>query len=267
MKTVFVVGNKFHAFCANDGVLTIGELERMVDNGECMALLADVQLVAGQGLREAEVLKLKDAMFMVNMRNGPVCKQAVTARSVRAGCLMTHKRKLQNSIISSPEQLGTDLYEAALLLDERSELMGDHQTGQHIQGMVLVEAARQMFLAVTERYFIGIDEPNRYYFVINGMDVAFTGFVFPVEALLRYQVLYKQIDNRARMCFRTEVSILQAGKCATKVHFDFTAFLAEKIERKEKEQAATVLLQLRDTMPSTHPQRASAVEEGAVRWA
>lgn len=269
MNTVFVVGNKFREFSANDGVLTIGELEDMVRSKKLTALPANAKLVAGQGLREADVLKLRDVTSMMKVQGRPACEQPLLGRAVRAGRLLTHKYKLQNSIISSPEQLSEDLYEAALLLDERSELMSDHQTGQHIQGMVLVEAARQMFLAVTEQYFIGYEEPNSYYFVINGLDVAFTGFVFPVEALLRYEILEKKIDNRARMFFKTEVSIMQAGKCATKVRFDFTAFLAERIKLKEKEQAVAVLQCIRDTMRSTlpTPSRRSefAMAEGAMR--
>lgn len=253
MNAVFVVGNKFREFGANEGVLTIGELEDLVKRGELGSLPADLMLVAGQGLREADVLRLREISQRVKTQGSPVCAHPLLGRPVRAGRLLTHKYQLQNSIISSPDKLDDDLYEAALLLDERSELMGDHQTGQHIQGMVLVEAARQMFLAVTEQYFVGYEDPNRYYFVINGLDVSFTGFVFPVEASLRYEILEKKIDNRARMFFKTEVSIMQAGKCVTKVRFDFTAFLAEKIELKEKEQAIAVLDKVRkDLIPTVH---------------
>lgn len=245
MNTVFVVGNKFREFGSNDGVLTIGELEELVHGRKLDALPANARLVAGQGLREAEVLKMHEVL--ADFDAGVPEVGPISTRAVRAGRLLTHKYQLQNSIISAPDQVSEDLYEAALLLDERSELMSDHQTGQHIQGMVLIEAARQMFLAVTEQYFIGYEEQNRYYFVINSVDVAFTGFVFPVEATLRYEILEKKVDNRARMFFRTEVSVIQADKCVTQVRFDFTAFLAEKIELKEREQAVAVLQRLRES--------------------
>jgi hypothetical protein len=243
MNTWFVVGNKFGEFAANNGVVTVGELEGLLRSQERGRLPADVKLVPGQGLREAdmqrirhEALQARDAAGVIDIELGPV----------RASRLLTHKYHLQNSIVSVPQQVGADVFESALLLDERSELMSDHQTGQHIQGMVLVEAARQMFLAVTEEYFIGYDDATRYYFVINSMDVTFQAFVFPVEATLRYEILEKKIDNRARMFFRVVIAVNQAGRCATRIAYEFTAFHAQRIETKEREQAVAVLSSVRE---------------------
>lgn len=240
MNSVVVVGNKFREFGANDGVLTMDQFDELVEKGALTDVPLGTTFVAGQGLREADAIKLGVANARAATSNHRK-DETFSARLIRASRLLTHKHQLRNSIISTPELLREDLYEAALLLDERSELMCDHQTGQHIQGMVLIEAARQMFLAVTEQHFIGHDDPNRYYFVIHGLDVAFSGFVFPVEATLRYEILEKRTVNRERMYFKVSVSVMQAGKCATTVAFEFTAFLSEKIERKEREQAVSAL--------------------------
>jgi len=153
----------------------------------------------------------------------------------------THKHRLHNAIISHPERLGDDHFQAALLLDERSELMNDHQTGQHIQGMILIEAARQMFLAVTEEYFIGEQASEPYYFVINQMSVNFTGFVFPVEAILDYQINSKDVSNPSRLRFDVTTSIVQGGISATEISFQFTAYYAANIKKKENQQAEKLL--------------------------
>jgi hypothetical protein len=152
-------------------------------------------------------------------------------------------------------QVGDNSFEAALLLDERCELMADHQTGQHIQGMILIEAARQLFLAVTEEYFFGQAVHDRYYFVINNVEVKFTGFVFPLGTMLRYEILFADTVNPARMRFETVVSVIQGDACATKIAFGFTAFHASKIEAKEQQQALDLLSQIRHSgarMPA-HP--------------
>lgn len=54
-----------------------------------------------------------------------------------------------------------------------------------MQGMVAVEAARQMFLAVIERYFTARWPQQRYYIVLNSMNTTFSNFLFPVGAILR----------------------------------------------------------------------------------
>jgi hypothetical protein len=240
MKTVFIVGNKFREFSRNDGVITIGEFAEMARTSTFDSLAIGSRLVAGQGVREAELQAIHDqARWALSARDidiGPALR-----RGARASRLQTHKHRIQNVIISHPIRVDEHNFEALLLLDERSELMTDHQTGQHIQGMILIEAARQLFLAVTEEYFIGQAVHDRYYFVINNLDVKFKGFVFPVDATLRYEIVSKDIQNPARMRFDTVVSVMQGGACVTEVAFGFTSFYASKIEEKERQQAVGLL--------------------------
>jgi hypothetical protein len=254
MKTVFVVGNKFRDFCCNDGVITIGELGEMARTSTFDRLAHGSRLVAGQGVRDAELLATCDLAHHALAARG-IDIQPMLSRSVRASRLQTHKHHIHNSIISHPARVGDNCFEAALLLDERCELMADHQTGQHIQGMILIEAARQLFLAVTEEYFIGQAVHDRYYFVINNVEVKFTGFVFPLGAMLRYEIVSADTANPARMRFETVVSVIQGDACATKIAFGFTAFHASKIEAKEQQQAQVLLLQVRQPGAPTpsHP--------------
>lgn len=252
MKTIFVVGNKFRDFCRNDGVITIGELGEMARTSAFDRLAPGSRLVAGQGVRDAELLSICDlARHSLAARGIDI--QPMLTRSVRASRLQTHKHHIHNSIISQPVRVGDNCFEAALLLDERSELMADHQTGQHIQGMILIEAARQLFLAVTEEYFIGQTVHDRYYFVINSVEVKFTGFVFPLGATLRYEIVSEDTANPARMRFETVVSVIQGNACATQIAFGFTAFHASKIEAKEQHQAQALLLQVRQSETRMHP--------------
>jgi A-factor biosynthesis hotdog domain len=240
VKLVFIVGNKFKDFCGNDGVITVNEFGDMARSGSFDCLPSGSRLVVGQGVREAELQAICDlARHALAVRGIDI--RATMRRSVRASRLQTHKHRIQNSIISHPNRIDEHCFEAELLLDERSELMADHQTGQHIQGMILIEAARQMFLAVTEEYFIGQTVHDRYYFVINSIEVKFARFVFPLSAALRYEILSKDIANPKRMCFDTLISVMQGGVCATQISFNFTAFHATKIEAKERQQAQALL--------------------------
>lgn len=239
-KIIFIVGNKFHEFGKHESVKTIEELEEMVRTNSFEGLPSGGRIVAGQGVREAALQALHDQGLWSLAAHG-IDISTTLQRQPRASRLQAHKHHFRNAIISHPERLNDDQFRASLLLDERSELMNDHQTGQHIQGMILVEAARQMFLAVTEEYYIGSQEAEPYYFVINQMTENFTGFVFPVDATLDYRVNSKDISNSSRLRFDVTTSVMQGGMSATEVSFQFTAYHAAKIKKKENQQAAKLL--------------------------
>jgi hypothetical protein len=235
-KVVFVVGDKFKEFGQHEQVLTLSGLNTLLRQEGFGDDAATIKLVAGQGISEADVQRIIDAA-----PHKAVDRQILLKHPVRAGLRTTHKRRLHNSIISSPRKLGDDLYEVDLMVDERSELMRDHQTGQHIQGMILVEAARQMFLAVTEDFYIDQSAQRDYYFVINQMDVKYMAFVFPLGAILRYEIVEQRTSNPERLSFTADISVLQADAVVTSVRVKFTAFLASNIKEKEHQQAILAL--------------------------
>lgn len=118
-----------------------------------------------------------------------------------------------------------------LCIDENSELMRDHQTGQHVQGMVFVEASRQAFLAVTEAFFQDEGEDS-VYFVINSMTTEFMGFVFPIRSHIDYRVVSKDINER-RKKFSVEIEIIQGGEIRTRSAISFTVYPNRIISERE----------------------------------
>lgn len=89
MKTVFIVGNKFREFSRNDGVITIGEFAEMARTSTFDSLATGCRLVAGQGVREAELQAIHDqARWALSARDidiGPALRRG--ARGV--GCKRT----------------------------------------------------------------------------------------------------------------------------------------------------------------------------------
>lgn len=239
MDTILVVGDKFAAFGRHPGVMTISELKALVDKGDRAALPPQARLVPGQGVRETDIQALLEAS-----RGFAVDVSPLEQHPVRAGRIHTHKHFLHNSIIAAPARVNDALFETALLLDERSELMSDHQTGQHIQGMILIEASRQTLLAVTEEFFIGNDNHDRYYFVLQEVETKFINFVFPVDVKIRYEVLDMDTSSASRLRFTTKTSFTQGDICCAEVMWKFTAYLASRIEAKENEMAASLVQRL-----------------------
>ncbi|MFW5402828.1 AfsA-related hotdog domain-containing protein, partial [Yersinia sp. 1252 StPb PI] len=88
----------------------------------------------------------------------------------------THKKEEHNILIGKAQKVDKDIYNLPLMIDERCELMGDHQSGKHLQGMLLVEAFRQTFIAVTEEFYPFLGDIKKY-FVINSLNINFYNFV------------------------------------------------------------------------------------------
>lgn len=126
--------------------------------------------------------------------------------------------------------------------------MGDHQTGQHVQGMIVIEAFRQSFLAVTESFFPL--ESKSTYFVINVMNTTFMSFLFPLPAHVNYRILEaRRSGKRAR--YRVVMSAVQNDiPCAT-AEVCFTVYPASSITPKEAELAEEITEAMLGSMPQT----------------
>src|SRR6056297_3072091 len=124
----------------------------MIDLPE-QILPGHTDLMRGQGLSDQDVADLVSRIEARDPTGRRWSVGGLRTAPLRADSKLSHKRETCNTLISRPERLDEDHYTLDICIDQDCELMGDHQSGQHVQGMILVEAARQAFLAVTETYF------------------------------------------------------------------------------------------------------------------
>ncbi len=239
-KFLVVVGDKFAEFAAGKDVLTLSQLRALLTLPALMLPSAGDRfvLVPGQGLGDADVtaaIRLAEhsphgKMFDLGLLAG---------RPTRASSALSHKRDAANTVISAPRRVDDNLFQLDLMVDEDCEMMRDHQTGQHLQGMLLVEAARQSFLAVTEQFFLPRDE-GKFYFVFDDLSVAYKRFVFPIGAGLTYIIReHDPASNRQR--FTVDVSIDQCGHEVAVVSGTFTVVKDARITRMENTLARDVM--------------------------
>ncbi len=230
-QNLIVVAEKFSEFALNNGAVTPGQVKAMLQL-PAMLLPKSIVLHRGQGLPDHVVEDLV-ASVHASDPNG-LCWDVSLLQSYpgRANSALSHKKKVCNTLIASPVMIDEGTYTMDLCIDQNCELMDDHQTGQHLQGMVLIEASRQAFLAVTESYFLH-ERNQQSYFVINAIRSEFKNFVFPVWAHLLYRVLSKDIDDR-RQKFEVEIDLIQCGNVCMTTFFSFTVYPATLIAQKER---------------------------------
>ncbi|WP_233420966.1 AfsA-related hotdog domain-containing protein [Xenorhabdus nematophila] len=111
------------------------------------------QFVIGQGVRHDFAEKILENKKNNNYNNKELDLENIQKFVCYEKNKYSHKRIPHNTIIGSTRKENENSFSLPLLIDERCELMSDHQTGQHIQGMILIEACRQTFIAVTEEFF------------------------------------------------------------------------------------------------------------------
>jgi len=229
---MLVVGDKFAQFAIGKDVITLSQLCGLLGlPGGMMAGAPRVVVMPGQGLGDDDI----DAVLTLAAGSANADRFELTLWRLapkRAHGTRSHKRDARNTLISEPRRLNEDVFELDLLVDEDCELMSDHQTGQHLQGMLLLEAARQSFLAVTEAFFLPQDG-TKFYFVINEMAATYNAFAFPLDARIRYLIREKDIGSPHRQRFVADIVVVQCGVTAASFHTVFTVFEDGRIASKE----------------------------------
>lgn len=235
-RILLVVGDKFAAYIQGKDAITVSQLRGLMSLSIHMLPGQDVTiLVPGQGLSEATVKRLlEEAASSPHLARFDFSLWHALPK--RAESSVSHKHVQSNTLISEPRQRSADTYELHLLIDEDCELMSDHQTGQHVQGMILIEATRQALLAVTERFLLpsnGID----YSFVLSALSVSYSHYTFPVGAVLRCVIAESSTDNPRRLSFSAEVFVEQCGQVVSTFTVSFGAMEKLRISKRENMQA------------------------------
>lgn len=229
----YVVGDRFEEFSKKPNVITISELEN------CLFLDGEDSqknvYVLGQGVSFERFHGLSKQV----KNNGTI--QLEPQEIEKSGKLLIHKQNSSNFMISLPKRLSENSFEATIHIDDQCAEMSDHVTGQHIQGMVLLEACRQMFLAVTEHYFLKKNN-GKNFFVINEMSVKYLSFAFPLPMKIEYQVIEHFVGDKNNHKFHVSMNILQNEQVCTTTEFRFSTYLTDFITVRENKLAKESLV-------------------------
>lgn len=233
-----VVGDRFRDFAEAVGAETFSAFSRSLDAGDLDAVQGSVRVVTGQGIGEFEASYLQDSISRRKLDDKIVLVRNTGQLAPRQEL---HKAREDNVLVAGLTQVDDSTYEAALRLHDHNELLVDVQDRVHVQGMVAIEAARQMFLSVVEHYFTSRWPQQRYYIVLNSMNTMFSNFLFPVGATLRLRVDESDLSEPSRLTVRTTVEVEQAGRVAASVSIDAAAFAPGLLEEKELRRAKSAV--------------------------
>jgi hypothetical protein len=236
-RILLVVGDKFASYVKNKDAITVSQLRGLLSLPVHMLPgQSRTVLVPGQGMGDECVRQLlQDASGSPNICHFDFSLWHNLPQ--RAPSKLSHKSNSRNTLISTPRQLTEDTFELHLMIDENCELMSDHLSGQHIQGMVLIEAARQAMLAVTEQFLMP-DNDIDYAFIFNSLSVTYSHYTFPVSAIIRTRITERSVDNPRRLSFAAETFVVQCGRTVSEFSMSFGAMDRSRIGKREGMQAS-----------------------------
>lgn len=232
-----IVGDRFSGFTLHESAKSVSQMVKDLRT-VITPRSGQMMLRVGHGVSEYDLELLRFEIDRHGLSESVFLDVGV---GELAGRRLAHKARESNVLIADLNQDSLSTCSAALRVHNDNEILLDHQTGQHIQGMVAVEASRQMFLAATEKYFLPSGSRESYYFVINSMATKYLSFLFPLPAAIIYKVTSSNTERSESLRFTATIEICQGTTVTSFTEVDFTAFASAKIEAIETRRAAAAL--------------------------
>lgn len=243
-KHVVVVADRFAPFADGDRVLTMSDLLLHVAVNSPGERGHPLVIHLGQGIDNADRQVLEAAC----LRNGtPVARMA--AREFPRGEQVTpdivHKRHPENVLLANVRHHNGEYCAADLRIHRDNELVMDHRTGEHVQGMVIIEAIRQICIAQFEtghrRELPGIE----YAGVWKSINLRFQDFLFALPATVASEVTFADLSKPINLKFQVRASICQNGVEVASAEIDYSMIKQDRftsLERAKSKRARQAYL-------------------------
>lgn len=233
-RNYLVVGDKFETYAQLDECISFSELQ---DKLERANFIKDIEegdrYYPGQGILAEQIQTFIESIEAKGISDYFSNWYSACAL-FKAKKKLTHKHKASNTLVTEPIRLGSNTFELKISIDGNNEFLNDHVTGFHLQGMLLIEAARQASMAVTKKFFLPKATSWHHYFVVHTIRVDFLSFAFPIDSKIICKIIDSDMTNPLKLSFNACIEIHQINVVVTTINFTFTLYQRHDIERKER---------------------------------
>jgi hypothetical protein len=236
MQKMMIVGDRFSAFALDkEAVLTISEFSSLVWAG---GVTSEALVTLGQGVDYDRLMGIAD---LSKRRHGIEIAfsnlEILVDQRDTEHCSKVHKHRRENVMVSRPVARDENTYTAWLMVQDEGELLNDHMTGQHVQGIVLTEAGRQMLLVTSEYFLLDEEAKGKSYFVLNTLSSTYSRFAFPLPTQIEFRILSMSRKKGLSLRAASETNFYQDRELVATVQSEFVAYPASYIGAKEAELA------------------------------
>lgn len=223
-----IVGDEYREFATHEGVFGVSDALLALRSG--VAAWQTRSLLLGQGISRDTRHEIEAAAREVGSIVYPVAGAPPLA--------LTHKLSADGVLISPPQKISAGRYRAELLTGVERDRLADHVTGQHMGGMLLVEAARQLGIAALELEYAADDGLMRYGLAWAGLVVRFLSYAFPTPTEL--EVVLEEDPAKSR---KSQVGVtltfrlVQAGLCIAEMVMETSLIEKSTLAKLEARRA------------------------------
>ncbi len=221
-----VVGDRIKSQCSDNMFISVTAAEQMVTRLDRHEKLT---LHVGQGITDEQL----NTLYGFKAALSPTLNILPVDRRPRASSTATHKLKNHNIAISAPCENGNGTYSASLMIDDANAELSDHLTGQHVSGMMVIEAARQMTIAVAEDYYVTPAAKGKVNFVTNKMDVTYMDFLLPIHTEILCIPIELRRSGASNFRFSCRLEFKQQGQCLVVLGFELSVIDSRYFQLKE----------------------------------
>lgn len=219
MKITYVVGEMFSNCDQLDNFVCFENWYQSL----CENHIGDIVYLPGQGLtlsqRDLVTATCKKDYARILINDLPLANK-----------MLSHKQNNVNTLITKPVKINDNVYIADLIIQHNNELTLDHTTGIHIQGMIFLEATRQMASAVTELYM----EKEKRSFAMSNIYANYQSFAFPIETKISFKISPTEKEDD----YVVELSFYQSDKLVVKTGGRFSSVDKNELSNKEMRLAS-----------------------------
>ena len=232
MSVMVIVGDRFQKFASDkNDVLTVSDLEQEIWKD---SPLRTKEIVIGQGVEHDRFLGMIN--LMARKKKGVVTVKNM--HQIMDQCnpihqASVHKHKRENILITKPVAQEDGTFFANISICDSGELLNDHSTGQHIQGIIITEAGRQMLISTSEYHLLSAADKGNSYFVLNSLNTDFKRFAFPLPITIVLRVLSENRKAGQYLKVDCEISFFQNDALIATVRSNYAAYSNNFIREKE----------------------------------
>jgi hypothetical protein len=230
-----IVGDEYREFAAHDGVSCVSDTLRLLQTGD--TAWRGTSLLVGQGIGRDVRRQLEEAA----REAGAVVYPSTGTTPIA----LTHKSSASCVLITSPEKVAPGRYRAQLITGGEHDRLADHVTGQHMGGMLLVEAARQLGIAALELEYAADDGLMRYGLAWGSLVARFLSYAFPTPTEL--EVVLEQLPAKSRKnqpTIELTFQLTQAGQSVAEMVMETSLIEKATLLKLEARRAQQVVEKL-----------------------
>ncbi|UOX91240.1 A-factor biosynthesis protein AfsA [Amycolatopsis sp. FBCC-B4732] len=236
-RDVVVVADRFARFARGERVLTVSGLLALLAADDTDPEPASCHWVVhlGQGIDATD----HDLLEAAREKSGvtvtfadPRAFRRVPERSV-----LVHKDRSENVLLAGVHSPSAGHCQAELRIHRDNELILDHHTGEHVQGIVIVEAMRQICIAQFETAIRpGLATPA-YAGVWKRIDLSFQDFLFPLPATVESLIEESDLGRESNLKFRATTAVRQQGRTVATANIEYSMIAQGRIDALERRKA------------------------------